>query len=83
MEDIRKNILFKIEKILDEELGKAKFFEASSQKPNESISVLSTQSNTVEDEIEVTTASTPIKHHVPIDLTLTPVKKEGILFKIF
>jgi hypothetical protein len=88
MEKIKRTILEKIERILDEELINAvvcKIDSTESFQPstNDSISVLSTHSSLIEDEIqrEVTIASTPIKHPVPIDLKLTPVKKEGSKFK--
>jgi hypothetical protein len=90
MENLKKNILQKLEKILDEELGNGQFLKKDSSKsprpsPNDSISILSTQSSLIDDESqrEVTKASTPIKQAVPIDLTLTPVKQAGCVFKIF
>jgi len=75
MEELKKNILIKLEKILDEELSRMTgLIEPSSS--NESASVSSRN----EIECEIVATSTPIKHRVPIDCQLTPVK--GLNLKI-
>jgi hypothetical protein len=84
MEEIKISLLLKIEKILDEELSTARIVDRIinwTESSNESSSEKSTK---IDAEIQcgITSASTPIKNHVPIDLTLTPVKKEGLLYLI-
>jgi len=70
MEEIKKNILNKIEKILDEELSKA----SSLIEPSFTNDSASVSSRNDEIECDSVAASTPIKNPVPIDCELTPVK---------